>query len=96
MVLLPMNHTKPLTEAPASASDLKPFPVSDLEPREPTLNLIRPSTAARLLGVSQTTLWRLSKTPGFPKKKQLSPNAVVFREDELRAWIRQLPAVEAL
>jgi predicted DNA-binding transcriptional regulator AlpA len=33
--------------------------------------LITPAEAARILGVSRSTLWRLSRQPGFPRGKRL-------------------------
>ena len=61
---------------------------------EPAVSLLRPAQAAKLLGISMTTLWRESKKPGFPTKHQISPNAVGFREHDVRAYVRTLPAVE--
>jgi prophage regulatory protein len=91
---MPMDELDAMPMAELDAMPMAEFIAHDLEQRELEVSLIRPGKAAKLLGISMTTLWRLSKTPGFPKKKQLSPNAVVFRENELRAWVRQLPVVE--
>lgn len=55
----------------------------------PALRLLRPRKTAALLDISLTTLWRLSHTSDFPKKYQLGPNAVAFRESELQTWIAQ-------
>jgi predicted DNA-binding transcriptional regulator AlpA len=92
-----MNR-KTRTHATPREDMLDVQPMSDftahLEPYEPPVSLIRPSKVAHLLGISMTTLWRASKKPGFPKKYQLSPNAVVFRENEVRAWVGRLPVVK--
>jgi len=54
---------------------------------EGSFQLLRPREVEKLLGVSETTVWRLSRTPGFPKKYQVSANAVAWREDDLLAWL---------
>ena len=60
---------------------------SDIPLSQPALRLLRPGTAADLLGISLTTLWRLSSAPDFPKKYQLSANAVAWREADLDKWL---------
>jgi len=87
------THATPREDTLDAQFGLSDF-TAHLEPYEPPVSLIRPAKAATILGFSQTTLWRESKKPGFPKKYQLSPNAVVFREHEVRAYARQLPVVE--
>jgi predicted DNA-binding transcriptional regulator AlpA len=90
----PVAELDAMPMAELDAMPMAEFIAHDLERRELEVSLIRPGKAARLLGISMTTLWRESKKHGFPTKYQLSPNAVVFRENELRAWVRQLPVVE--
>jgi predicted DNA-binding transcriptional regulator AlpA len=48
---------------------------------------LRPSDVTKMLNLSDATLWRLCKTPGFPKKYRLSDKAVGFRADEIQAWL---------
>lgn len=48
--------------------------------------LLRPALAAEYLGVSTTTLWRLSKQDGFPKKVRIGARAVGYWKDELRLY----------
>ena len=56
---------------------------SNLEPM-----LLRPSAVARRLGVSRSTLWRLSRNdPDFPKSIGLTRGAVAWRVSELDAWV---------
>jgi predicted DNA-binding transcriptional regulator AlpA len=57
--------------------------------------LLRPSDVTKMLNLSDATLWRLCKTPGFPKKYRLSGNAVGFREDEIQAWLEARRGVDA-
>jgi prophage regulatory protein len=47
---------------------------------------MRPRQAAQYLGVSQATLWRWVKRPGFPQPLALGPRVTVFKSDELREW----------
>ena len=54
---------------------------------EGSFQLLRPREVEKLLGVSETTVWRLSRTPGFPKKYQVSANAVAWRGDDILAWL---------
>ena len=39
-----------------------------------------------MTGLSRTTIWRLEQTGDFPKRVQLSPNAVGWRESEINNW----------
>ena len=39
-------------------------------------------------GLSRTTRWRLEQEGKFPKRIQLSPNAVGWRLSEIKAWLR--------
>ena len=90
----PVDELDAMPMAELDAMPMAEFIAHDLEQRELEVSLIRPGKVAKLLGISMTTLWRESRKPGFPTKYQLTPNAVGFRENELRAWIRQLPVVE--
>ena len=38
-------------------------------------------------GLSRTTIWRLERKGVFPPHRQLSANAVAWREDEVEAWM---------
>jgi prophage regulatory protein len=41
-------------------------------------------------GYSRTSLWRLQKQDGFPKKLQLGPRAVGWRLSDIQKWIKSL------
>lgn len=47
----------------------------------------RPPRAAAYIGVSRSTLYRLTRTPGFPKPIKLAENSVVFDRFDLDAWL---------
>jgi predicted DNA-binding transcriptional regulator AlpA len=54
------------------------------------MELIRPAEAARRLGISRTTLWRLARQPdnGFPRPFSLAgARTTVFDGDELAGWV---------
>lgn len=42
------------------------------------------------LNISQSTLWRLSKSPNFPKRIQIGPNSVRWKALEIDAWEKTL------
>jgi predicted DNA-binding transcriptional regulator AlpA len=51
--------------------------------------LLRANRVAELLGVSRTTVWRLSRNPdaGFPPPIKLSRNVVAYDSEALDRWI---------
>lgn len=51
------------------------------------LQLLRPRACAAALGVSVTTLWRWSKSRGFPVAYRLGANSVAFDAGEVRLWL---------
>jgi len=53
------------------------------------ISLLRPSEVATRLGISSTTLWRLSHAPTFPDKYRISANAVGYDESEIATWLAQ-------
>ena len=50
------------------------------------IKLLRHNQAAKAFGVSRTTFWRWTRTPGFPRGFRLSAGVVAFAEDELKEW----------
>jgi len=46
-----------------------------------------------MTGLSRTTIWRLEQSGDFPKRVQLSPNAVGWREPEINNWQNSRVAV---
>jgi prophage regulatory protein len=58
---------------------------------------LRPSQAARELGVGLTKLWALVKTdPDFPAPIKLGPRTTVFRREDLGAWMDRRVAAAAM
>jgi prophage regulatory protein len=51
------------------------------------VKILRPTECAAALGVSKTTLWRMTKRPGFPVAFRLGPNSVGWDESEIVAWL---------
>lgn len=50
--------------------------------------LLRPADAARRLGISRSTLWRLKRDdPDFPTVIRLAPRTIVWRVSDLDAWV---------
>ena len=50
-------------------------------------SLIRPQELAKKLGIGLSTLYDRIKEPDFPRKVQISKNAVGFRESEIIEWM---------
>ncbi len=50
--------------------------------------IVRPAEAAKLLGVSKSTLYHWSKhTPDFPTRIQVGPRTTGWLKHELLAWL---------
>jgi len=49
--------------------------------------LIRPQDLANRLGIGLSTLYDRMKKPDFPRKVQISTQAVGFRESEIIDWM---------
>jgi len=45
-------------------------------------------------GLSRTTVWRLERAGGFPKRRQLGGNCVAWLESEVRGWMETRPFAE--
>jgi prophage regulatory protein len=43
-------------------------------------------------GQSRTSIWRLERRGDFPRKVQLAPGAIGYREDEVDEWIERRSA----
>ena len=54
--------------------------------------LVTPCEAADLLRVSRSLLYRLIEVSDFPKRIHLSQRRVVFRKDDLQAWVSKRAA----
>lgn len=56
---------------------------------------LRPADAAKKMGLSVPTLYRLARTnPAFPKVRKLSPRVSIFFEDEIEAYMLRGHKVE--
>ncbi len=49
--------------------------------------IIRKPELARLIQLSDPTIWRLEQTGRFPKRIRLSSNACGWFEDEIDKWL---------
>lgn len=50
-------------------------------------NIIRVEEAAKMVGVSRSTIWRWVKTNEFPKQVVLGPRCSGWPRDEVLEWI---------
>lgn len=48
---------------------------------------LRESDVRRISGLSRTTRWRLERAGKFPRRRQISANAVGWLESEIADWI---------
>jgi len=55
--------------------------------QDKSIRFLRESQIFELTGLSKTTRWRLERAGKFPKKRQLSPNAVGWIEAEIQVWL---------
>lgn len=56
-------------------------------PDNSAAEIVRPRGLPRVLDVSRTTSWRVSREPGFPKKVHIHGNVYGWRKCEIAAWI---------
>lgn len=49
--------------------------------------LLRFHEVKKLVGLSRTTIWRLERQGKFPRRKQISENAVAWLDEEIQRWI---------
>lgn len=59
---------------------------------EPISGLITCKQAQNLLGISRTSLFRMSRDGRFPPPCELGPGAIRWREDDVREWLSRLPS----
>jgi prophage regulatory protein len=55
--------------------------------QQETIRYLREPQLLELTKLSKTTRWRLEKKGLFPRKRQLSPNAVGWIEAEIQTWL---------
>jgi prophage regulatory protein len=53
--------------------------------------LLRMPAVLKLTGLSRTSIYNYMGRGAFPKPRRLSENCIAWREDEVRAWLDQLP-----
>lgn len=60
--------------------------------REPMSGLLTGRQAQELLGVSRTSLFRMSRDGRIPRPCELGNGKIRWREDEIREWLKKLPS----
>ena len=53
---------------------------------------VREKEVERLTGLSRTTRWRLERQGKFPRRRQISTNAVAWLASEIHAWMTERSA----
>ena len=48
---------------------------------------MREPEVRRITGLSRTTRWRLERARKFPRRRQISTNAVAWLASEIHAWM---------
>ena len=54
---------------------------------------LREREVHNLTGLSRTTRWRLEKAGKFPRRRQISTNAVAWLESEVLEWMKDKAAL---
>ena len=54
--------------------------------------ILRPRDACKLLGLSRTTIWRMTRDGSFPRPIKLGLNAVGWRVADVQEWVKTRPA----
>ena len=57
------------------------------------VTILRQPEVIRRVGVHATTIFRWEQKGLFPRRVQLGPNSVGWREPEIAAWLANRPAV---
>ncbi|MBE3072624.1 MAG: AlpA family phage regulatory protein [Acidobacteria bacterium] len=55
-------------------------------PSEDAARILRPREVQQLLGLSETSVWRLRRAGDFPKAVRLTRVAIGWRYSDLLAW----------
>ena len=48
---------------------------------------VRKRELSDMLGISDTTIWRMEKSGDFPRRRRISNNAVGYLLSEIQDWI---------
>ncbi len=60
------------------------------------MRFVRFKELRQRVGLSRTSIWRLERKGQFPRRRQLSDNAVAWLEDEVDQWVRARDSVTPL
>jgi predicted DNA-binding transcriptional regulator AlpA len=55
------------------------------------MRIVRLPEVLRLTSLSRSTVWRLERANAFPVRRQLSPGAIGWQEDEIVDWTLRRP-----
>ena len=58
----------------------------------PQDRFLREAEVHSITGLSRTTRWRLERVGKFPRRRQISANAVAWLASEIRAWMAEQSA----
>ena len=50
---------------------------------------LREAEVRHITGLSRTTRWRLERDGKFPRKRQISKNAVAWLASEIKSWMAE-------
>jgi len=53
---------------------------------------LREPEVGQITGLSRTTRWRLERDGRFPKRRQISPNAVAWLASDVEEWMQSREA----
>ena len=56
--------------------------------------ILRQSTVLQMVGVHATTIYRWEQQGRFPKRLQLGPGSVGWREADIEGWLADRPVVD--
>jgi prophage regulatory protein len=66
-----------------------------MQEEEMTNRILRLKDVATLVGVSETTIWRLEKAGEFPARRRISGNSVGYLASDIQKWIESREPVAA-
>ncbi len=63
--------------------------------KQPLTRILRKKEVLKIIGRSESSLYRDMQAGRFPKPVRLGQNSVGWKEDAIRAWLDDLPAAAA-
>ena len=88
----PRKRSEVLAEIRATARAAREANAVERQEKPPAEDrLLRLAEVLRLTGLSRATIYRLERAGRFPKRRQISDNAVGWYETEVRAWSASRP-----